>query len=204
MKEGPKPSKPEPPAKPEDTGPRTRARRLSHNPGPRPRSGRPHPVEGRNVENTGFVSQKLTARFEEVRAQVLTHPALFAAQGSVVATWRTHRGRRLGPYFQVSYRDGLRQRWIYLGRSDELARKVRGLLAEAQHRQRQRRLLASLQRQVRSSLARSKARLKQDLAEKGIHLKGFEFRCAARALRAPHRSHASLPHRSYASRGNAP
>jgi len=135
------------------------------------------------MEKTPFVDQKAGVRFERVRSQVLAHPALFATQGSVVAGWRAYGGRRLGPYFRVSYRDRGRQRSMYLGRCQELARRVRELLAGLQRRHRQRRLFARLEAQVRASLRRAKLRLRQALAVWGIHLKGFEFRGAARAIR---------------------
>ena len=43
--------------------------------------------------------------------------------------WRTYRGKRLGPYFQLAYRDRNCQHWVYLGRSQDLADRVRDLLA---------------------------------------------------------------------------
>ena len=121
-------------------------------------------------------------RFERVRSYVLAHPALFASQGSVAATWRTYRGRRLGPYFQVSWRESGRQRWLYLGRSQELADRVGELLARRQHGHRQRRLFARLKRQARSAYRRWKVFLRQLLAGWGIQMKGFEFRGSRRAL----------------------
>ncbi len=55
-----------------------------------------------NMEKAGFVDQKAAARFE----RVLALSGRFAVQGSVVAGWRVYRGRRLGPYFRLAYRDG--------------------------------------------------------------------------------------------------
>jgi hypothetical protein len=143
--------------------------------------GRP-PTEAPNMEKTAFDDQKIAARFERVRAQVLAHPALFANQGFVAATWRTYRGRRLGPYFRVSYRESGRQRSIYLGRSEELADRVRRLLADVQRRRRKRRLFAKLEAEVRASLRRHKARFKEYLAQWDIRLKGWEFRGARQGL----------------------
>ena len=74
---------------------------------------------------TGFVDQKTAARFERVRAAVMAEPRRFARQGSVVASWRVYAGRRLGPYLRLAYREGRRQRSIYLGRCAELVRRVR-------------------------------------------------------------------------------
>jgi hypothetical protein len=134
------------------------------------------------VEKRESVNQKAKARFERARSYLLAHPALFAAQGTVAATWRAYRGRRLGPYFQVSWRESGRQRWLYLGRCQELAGRIRDLLARLQRRRRHRRLVDRLEGQVRSSLRRWKRQLKQRLAAWGIQLKGFEFRGARKAL----------------------
>jgi hypothetical protein len=59
-------------------------------------------------------------------------PTRFANQGTVVATWRTYRGRRLGPYCRLTWRENGRQRSIYLGRQSPLVDEVRRLLHEAQ------------------------------------------------------------------------
>ncbi len=106
---------------------------------------------------TGFVDQKVAARFGRVRELVLAERGRFALQGSVVAAWRLYAGRRLGPYFRLAYRDGGRQRSIYLGRCVELARRVRELLAGLQRPRRERLLFARLKAQVRASLRSAKA-----------------------------------------------
>jgi len=134
------------------------------------------------MEKWPFDDQKVAGRFERVRAQVLAHPALFANQGFVATTWRTHRGRRLGPYFRVSYRESGRQCSIYLGRSEQLADRVRGLLADVQQRRRRRRRLARMTAQIRASLRRHKARLKEFLTQWGIRMKGWEFRGARQGI----------------------
>jgi hypothetical protein len=134
------------------------------------------------MEKMGFVDQKAAARFERVRTLVLAERLRFAAQGSVVAGWRVYGGRRLGPYFRLAYREGGRQRSIYLGRCAELARRVRELLAGLERPRRERRLFARLIAQVRASLRHAKVELRRRLAVWGIQLKGFEFRGARRAL----------------------
>jgi hypothetical protein len=132
------------------------------------------------VEKTGSVDQKANARWERVRLQIVARRPLFARQGAVVAGWRTYRGRRLGPYFRLAYREGGRQRSIYLGRCAELARRVGGLLARLQRPLRDRRLFARLKAQVRASLRLAKAELQRALAPWGIRLQGFEFRGGVR------------------------
>ncbi len=137
--------------------------------------------------------QNIEARFEQVRTQILAHAAFFVGQGAVEATWRTYRGRRLGPYFRVFCRQrrvrptpctGMapQQTSIYLGRSPELAARVGELLDELRQHIRRKRRCEELRRQVRRGLARAKDGLRQVLAQHGVELKGFEFRGAARAF----------------------
>jgi hypothetical protein len=134
------------------------------------------------MEKRHPVDQQTDDRFERVRAQLLAHPALFAAGGSVSVTWRNRGARRFGPYFRVSYRESGRQRSIYLGPSEELAQRVRQLLADMQQRRRLRRQSARFQAEIRASLRRHKARFKEELAHWGIRLKGWEFRGARKGL----------------------
>ncbi|MDY0169344.1 MAG: hypothetical protein RBS80_22565 [Thermoguttaceae bacterium] len=128
-----------------------------------------------------------------MRGQILAHARFFVAQGFVEATWRTYRGRRLGPYFTVSCRQRGRRRdpcagaapqqtSIYLGRSPELAARVRRLLDELRQHTRCKRRCEETRRQIRRSLTRAKEALRQRLAEHGVALKGSEFRGAARAF----------------------
>ena len=134
------------------------------------------------MEKCPPVSQKNADRFLRVKAFLQAHRALFANQGAVAATWRTYRGKRLGPYFQLAYRDRGRQHWVYLGRSLDLADRVRDLLARLHAPRDRRRQSKRLQSQVRSSLRHAKNQLAQLLAVWGINLKGFEFRGARQAL----------------------
>jgi hypothetical protein len=113
---------------------------------------------------------------------VLGRKGVFARQGSVVATWRAYRGRRLGPYFRLAFREDGRQRSIYLGRCRELARRVGSLLAGLQRPLRQRRVVRRLEAQVQASLKRFRAKLAEALAPLGIRIKGSEFRGGRRAL----------------------
>jgi len=135
----------------------------------------------------GFVDQQMKKRFREVRAQILARQALFARQGSVVATWRSRAGRRFGPYFRVSYREcdgsGATQRCIYLGCSEALAQRVRELLEKLQARHRARRRRERLLAEARSDLARARRELRRTLAPLGVQVKGYDLRGAARAVR---------------------
>jgi hypothetical protein len=63
---------------------------------------------GRNTEKWESVDQKVAERFERVRAYLVARPRPFATQGTVGATSRTCRGRRLGPYVRLAGRDPIR------------------------------------------------------------------------------------------------
>jgi hypothetical protein len=127
---------------------------------PEPRSPSPVP----NVQKPRSVRQRAAARLKRLKAQVAAHPTLMAGQGSVVAAWRTRGNRRLGPYFSVVFREGGRQRWIYLGTSEELAEEARAVLAKHQQLAHHRRLMAKLRRQAGASLRQCKAELRTLLA----------------------------------------
>lgn len=103
-----------------------------------------------NPENPRSVDQKVAGRCERIWSQVLALPPLLARQGAVVASWRVWQGRRLGPYFRLAYREAGRQRSIYLGRSEELAGRVRRLLEQLrdppQQRRQCRQLIAAVRR----------------------------------------------------------
>ncbi|MHB1033729.1 MAG: hypothetical protein ACYC35_12830 [Pirellulales bacterium] len=101
------------------------------------------------MENPRPVDQ-LDQRFDDVRNHVLARRALFALQGTVVATWRTRGGRRAGPYYRLAYREAGRQQSIYLGRSARLADQVRVLLAELQASVRARNLFRRLKAHARA------------------------------------------------------
>jgi len=107
----------------------------------------------------------------QIKRRILARPALFAQQGTIVATWRKHGNFRLGPYFRLKYYDGGVQRSIYLGRSQELAQEVRRLLADLQFHRTSRRL----HWQIRASLRLQKTRLQNHLHAHGYHLKGYKI-----------------------------
>ena len=149
-----------------------------------------------NPEKRNPVSQneKDAARFERIQQFIQAHREIFARGGAIVPTWRTYSGKRLGPYYQLAYRDRGRQHWLYLGRSEQLTRQIRELL-DSLHRPRDRhRLYRRLQTQARSSLRRVKAHLKEVCAKWSITLKGFEFRGVRKALASRGLSPPRCPH----------
>ena len=114
-----------------------------------------------------------------------THPALaliarrrelFARQGSIVAAWRRRGLRTYGPYYRLSYREGGRQRSVYLGREGALVAQLRQELADLQRPLRQYRAVARLERQVKTALRAEKGRLNRHLRLLGLRLQGFEVR----------------------------
>jgi hypothetical protein len=112
-------------------------------------------------------------RFSHIAGQILARRDLFARCGTVLAKFRRRAGRRVGPYYYVSYRDGGRHRSIYLGKCPELAEKVRALLAEIQEPERRRRQARRRRRQLVSELRAQKARWHQDLRARGLYTRGY-------------------------------
>lgn len=125
-----------------------------------------------NMENVNSVDQTL----DRVRKLMAAAPDRFAAQGSVVASWRTVSGNRFGPYYLLRYRDGGRQRSLYLGRSEAVADVVRRRLAEQQGQRRRQLVLRKLRTAVKASLRRHLQDWRSDLNDAGLKLKGMEIR----------------------------
>ena len=128
------------------------------------------------MEKPRLVDQNRSAQADRLLAFVRGHAEVFARQGTLVAGWREYRGRRLGPYYRLAYREAGRQRSLYVGRSQGLIGLVRRLLERLQRPFRQSRLLGDLKVRARAALRGHKAVLRRHLAQWGIHLKGFEFR----------------------------
>jgi hypothetical protein len=109
-------------------------------------------------------------------ALLAARPELFQEQGSVIESWRSYRGRRLGPYFRLIYRADRKQRSIYLGSCPQLAARVRHRLEEVQKLRRERRQSIQRRAAVRTALRAQKKELATALAELGLVLKGWEAR----------------------------
>ena len=114
--------------------------------------------------------------FKSLRKWMLAARRALAESGALEATWRTYRGRRLGPYFRLAYRRRGRRKWIYVGRSAELAERLRQLLAALQAPAEERRRLRRLCVAARRALATQKAAWQAELARHGLAAKGFEVR----------------------------
>jgi hypothetical protein len=129
--------------------------------------------------------ERADARFKTIRRRMLAAAPALAESGAIRATWRTYRGRRLGPYFRVVYCYRGRQKWIYVGRSAELAGRLRQLLALFQAPAAERRQLRRLCVAARRALRTQKAAWQAELARHGLLAKGFELRArVARSLTA--------------------
>jgi len=124
------------------------------------------------LENRDFVDQK-----PAVEGRLREHEADLSRQGAVVASWRCHRGRRLGPYFRLTWRDaGGRQRSLYLGADRSLAEEVQGWLQNLRSAREVQRHMDRMRRRLRRELARQRAIQRLELAKRGLTLKGAEVR----------------------------
>ncbi len=124
------------------------------------------------VEKRGVVDQKAERALAVIRSRL----RLFARQGAVVATWRWYRGRKLGPYWRLAYREAGRQCSVYLGRTGPGVERVRRVLARLQRGLRSRRTVRRVSRAVRASLRSCLAELDRQLHGLGLWRKGFEVR----------------------------
>ena len=108
-----------------------------------------------------FTDPKDAQRWENVRQLLDDRRSVFARRGSVVATYRRYRGRRLGPYYALIFREeGHRrdpQRTVYLGGNAELADAVRRVLTKTQAPRDQ---IRDERRAQRRRIAQTEARLR--------------------------------------------
>ena len=124
------------------------------------------------MESREVVDQKAARAL----ALIASRPELFVRQGAVVATWRWCKGRRLGPYWRLAYREAGRQCSVYLGRMGEGVQRVRQALARRQGFRRWRRTYRRLRRQVKASLRAHLAEFDRQLHALGLWRKGLEVR----------------------------
>ena len=122
------------------------------------------------MEFGGFVDQKLQAFLDQ-------HAVEFAMQGTVVASWRNYKERRLGPYFRLAWRgpDG-RQRSRYLGGDPALAAEVERWLTALRAPLEAQCQLAEARLTLRRALRQERALLRRELVSLGLTLKGTEVR----------------------------
>ena len=68
----------------------------------------------------------------ELLGFLAAHSARFAAQGSVQESHRLYQGRKLGPYYRLSFREAGRQCSLYIGRDRVLAAEIQAQLQKLQ------------------------------------------------------------------------
>jgi hypothetical protein len=126
---------------------------------------------------------------------IRTLQAVFSRQGTIVASWRTYNGRKLGPYYRLAYRTEGRQRSIYLGKSKNLLRQVRRLLEKLQKPIKTKRFMQRAQKTFQEVMKKHKAQFRIDLLKVGLQLRGYAVRGWRRwrALGAP-RTPLGTPH----------
>jgi hypothetical protein len=115
-------------------------------------------------------------RRQAIRALVAARAELFARQGVVATTWRMHKGQRLGPYFQLRYREGGRQRAVHLGADPHFACEVRTRLQALQAPRRQRRADDKERAQLYAIVRQQKRLLEAELHQVGLQMQGYEVR----------------------------
>lgn len=136
------------------------------------------------MEKSASADQKIERRSEGILKQVHDLRPVLSRQGEVVAGWRSYRGKRLGPYWRLTYRHEGRSHTVYLGRWSALVREVRRLLDEWQGPLRQRREWAAVRRSAKQATRAVKLRWAVELARAGLRLQGYEVR-GWRKLRIP-------------------
>ena len=132
------------------------------------------------MENRTFVDQ----RRSQVRDFVKAHREQLARQGAIVSSYRWRDGRKVGPYHRLAYREGSRQRSLYLGTDMELVTEIRGTLQALQQPKQQQRAVRRYKAAIRSALAECQEGLRRELAVRGLRLQGYEVR----GWRSPGRS----------------
>jgi hypothetical protein len=101
---------------------------------------------------------------------------VFARQGTIVASFRTYNGRKLGPYYRLAYRTEGRQRSIYLGKSKKILRQVRRLLEKLQKPMQTKRHLRHAQKTFQEVMKKHMAQFRIDLLKVGLQLRGYTAR----------------------------
>lgn len=124
------------------------------------------------MENLKIVDQKPCS----AREAILAHPELFAAQGTVVAGWRHYRGRSLGPFYRLVFREAGHQKSIYIGKSNEQADQIRTLLTDLRRPNQARRAERKLRAELRTGLRRAKLAWELELQRFGLYAQGYEIR----------------------------
>jgi hypothetical protein len=122
------------------------------------------------------LSGEIAAKLDRGRELVRQRSPILARQGTVVASWRTRHGRKVGPYYRLAWRERGRQKSLYLGCSAELAQAVRHMLAELQRPLREDRALRAEIQRAWAAFRAHKVVWARELARFGLYLHGSEIR----------------------------
>lgn len=126
----------------------------------------------KNVTKPKSVDQKSPVdvfdRLESIRDDL-------RAGGTVVSTWRSYKGQRLGPYFRVAYRVGGQQKSVFIGCDAELAEKVRSYLHNLQRQRNEATNLIRMRRAAAKQFAASREQFGLELAAVGLRLRGSQI-----------------------------
>jgi hypothetical protein len=101
---------------------------------------------------------------------------IFSRQGTIVASFRTYNGRKLGPYYRLAYRAEGCQRSIYLGKSKKILRQVRRLLEKLQKTVKTKRFMCQAQKTFQKMMKKHQAQFRIDLLKVGLQLRGYAAR----------------------------
>jgi hypothetical protein len=127
-------------------------------------------------QQPGPANAEIAAKLDRVQQAIRQRGAIMARQGTVVTTWRTRQGRKVGPYYRLAWREDGRQKSLYLGCSTELAQTVRQMLADLQRPLRVDRSFQAARKQGWAALRAHKIVLARELARYGLYLHGWEVR----------------------------
>jgi hypothetical protein len=104
------------------------------------------------------------------------HSALLALQGSIQASYRVYRGRQLGPFFRLSFREAGKQRSRYIGGDRALAAEIGRHLQKLQAPLSGARQIERSLTEHRHQLKLAKAEFRRHLEVHGLRLQGNEIR----------------------------
>jgi hypothetical protein len=112
----------------------------------------------------------------EVFAFLAAHGVLLAAQGSVQESYRLYKGRKLGPFFRLSFREAGQQRSLYIGRDQALAAEIKAQMQKLRAPRAHARQLERCLADCRGSLKVAKLEFRRRLEAEGLRLQGNEIR----------------------------
>ena len=127
------------------------------------------------MQNSNFAHEKTLARWERLQTQVLKYNELIAQDGCIGEIWKTYRGKRLGPYYRVEFRENRATRTIYIGRDEQLAKMASAMIDELKHPRREDRIIRRARMAARAALRRSLAEAEALAAPLGYRRRGFRF-----------------------------